>query len=456
MKRAGHLLLKLRAGCPFGHVPAHLDVMAGACRPLNHVDGGGRIDACLRRHTDGSRVQRVFHARRSLGHMGEQGSAFNDSEKCLGLDRILEIEIADPRHTANLIADLRALDQVEWVCQENLSRALQGNAAQAFDQHALWVPHERVNAPRALAMEAGDRNIIVAVIDTGVALDHPELTQRLRAGFDTVDLGMGMVAGGIRLVGDSRGRDFCPRDETGHGTHVAGILGARGLQVPPGVAGRASLLPVRALAAAALDEHGEQLIGVGGIADIDAAIKVAVDLGATVLNMSFGTPASQLDPNAPPPHTDITRYALEQGAIPVAAMGNSGKLEAFYPAALPNVIAVGSMNQHNQRSAFSTRGEHITLCAPGEDVVSLAMQGYQASTGTSHAAPFVAGTVALMAARARRGGRSLDAATASRLLAHSASGGPGSHNPDTGHGMLDAAAALRALDEMLAQTGEMS
>lgn len=456
MKRAGHLLLKLNPHCAFGHAPAHLDVVAGASRPLNHVDGGGRIDGCLRRHTDGARIQRVFHARRSLGHMGEQGSAFDDGEKRLGLDRILEIEIADPGHTNRLVADLRTLEQVEWVCQETLSKAPLGNAAQAFDRRMLWTPHERVYAPQALAMEAGDRSVVVAVIDTGVALDHPELTRRLRSGFDTVDLGMGAVAGGIRLVGDSRGRDFCPRDETGHGSHVAGIIAAKGLQLPPGIGGQASLLPIRALAAAALGEQGKQLVGVGGIADIDAAIKVAVDLGATVLNLSFGTPASQVDAKAPPPHADITRYALEQGTIPVAAMGNSGKQEAFYPAALPGVIAVGSMNLDGRRSAFSTQGKHISLCAPGEDIISLGMDGYQASTGTSHATPFVAGTVALMVARARRSGHTLDAGTVRRLLVHSASGGADSHNQDTGHGLLDAAEALRALDNMLNRTGHTS
>lgn len=456
MKRYSHLLLKVRSQCAIAHAPAHLDVLAGASRPLGHVDGGGRIDACLRRHTDASRVQRVFHACRSLGHIGEQGSGYDDQEKALGLDRTLAVEISDPRQARALVEDLRALNAVEWATVETLACAPLGQAARPLEWQAGSEPHERINARQALAMEPGDKHIVVAVIDTGVALEHQELAQRLRAGFDTVDLGMGMVAGGIRLVGDSRGRDFCPRDETGHGTHVAGILGARGLRLPPGLAGNATLLPVRALAAAALDDDGENLVGVGGILDIDAAIKVAVDLGARVLNMSFGTPASQLESAAPPPHADVIRYALNRGAIPVAAIGNSGKQERYYPAALPEVIAVGSMDTQGRRSAFSTWGEHITLCAPGEDIPSLGMEGYQESTGTSHAAPFVAGTVALMVARARRQGVELDAATVRHLLAQSASGGPHSHNPETGYGMLNASGALQALDSMLARKGETS
>ncbi|MEE2871228.1 MAG: S8 family serine peptidase [Pseudomonadota bacterium] len=456
MKRYSHLLLKVRSHCVIAHAPAHLDVLAGASRPLGHIDGGGCIDACLRRRTDASRVQRVFHACHSLGHIGEQGSGYNDQEKAIGLDRTLAVEISDPRQAEALVQDLRALNAVEWATVEALACAPLAQVAQSLDWQSGSTPHERVNAQQALAMETGDKRVVVAVIDTGIALEHQELAQRLRAGFDTVDLGMGMVASGIRLVGDSRGRDFCPRDETGHGTHVAGIIGARGLRLPPGLAGNAALLPVRALAAAALDDSGENLVGVGGILDIDAAIKVAVDLGAKVLNMSFGTPASQLESAAPPPHADVIHYALNKGVIPVAAIGNSGKQERYYPAALPDVIAVGSMDSRGQRSAFSTWGEHITLCAPGEAIPSLGMEGYLESTGTSHAAPFVAATVALMVARARRQGVELDAPTARHLLAQSASDGPHSHNPETGFGMLNASGALQALDSMLARKGETS
>ncbi|MCB1403865.1 MAG: S8 family serine peptidase, partial [Rhodobacteraceae bacterium] len=66
------------------------------------------------------------------------------------------------------------------------------------------------------------RAVAVAVIDTGVTLEHVEFAGKLRSGYDTVDLGIGRVAEDVALVGDSLGRDFCARDETGHGTHVAG------------------------------------------------------------------------------------------------------------------------------------------------------------------------------------------------------------------------------------------
>ena len=254
----------------------------------------------------------------------------------------------------------------------------------------------------------------------------------------------------MALVGDSRGRDFVARDETGHGSHVAGIIGARGLSMMPGVAGRSPVLPVRALAAA--QSGGGPVFGVGGISDIDAAIKVAVDMGAKVLNLSFGTARSETDPFAPPPHADSIAYAAAEGCIPVAAMGNSGVEEEFFPAALPDCIAVGAVTLAGERAEFSTIGRHIALAAPGEDIWSASLAGYAQSSGTSHAAPFVSGAAALLAARAARRGHELTAGEAREALCLSARGD--APNPETGWGMLDIPAALRHLDAMEFTTTE--
>jgi subtilisin family serine protease len=452
IKRAGHLLVKLKGGYAMSGAPAHLDVLAGVSRPLGTIDGGGSIDRCVGRKADAMRVRRAFHARLSLGRMGEQATRFDDTERELGLNKVLALEISRPNSSEALAADLRSLGAVEWAMVEPYSHApLDANGplvAWPVTREAVWRPHERVNASRALDIESGDRNILVAVIDTGLALEHPEFAGVLRAGFDTVDLGMGMAAGGIRLIGDSHGRDFCARDETGHGSHVAGILGARGVHIPPGLAGRSFILPIRALAAARVDE--QNVVGIGGLLDIDAGIKVALDLGAKVLNMSFGTPRDTLDPHSPPPHADVMRYAVTQGAIPVAAIGNSGKKEKFFPAALPDVIAVGSINEEGRRSAFSSWGRHISLCASGERIISTGLRGYRESTGTSFAAPYVSGTVALLAARAKRFGKELNASTARRLLTDSAQPGTNSHyDEEIGFGLLDAEQALIHLDRLL-------
>jgi subtilisin family serine protease len=452
--RTGHILLKLREGVET-RAPVHLDVMDGAHRPGATVDGHGPVDRALLARTSGLRAKRSFHAARSLRNVGARHSQYDAEECALGLDRVLGVQVADPENTWNLVEDLRALDQVEWAMAEPLATAPlrrgrsrgQEMPAQAITAAAF----ERVGAAEALRIEPGSRSVAVAVIDTGVALEHREFARRLLTGYDTVDLGMGLVAEGVSLVGDSLGRDFCARDETGHGSHVAGIIGARGLAMSPGIGGFSPLIPVRALAAARSGADGP-VFGVGGISDIDAAIKVAVDMGAKVLNMSFGTSGNVLDPFSEPPHADVMAYAEERRCICVAAMGNSGIEEDYFPAADPRCIAVGSMTLDGRRSDFSTTGRHIALCAPGEHVFSAGLAGYGESSGTSHAAPFVSGAVALLAARARARGHNLSGAEARMALCYSADGDTA--NPETGWGMLDIPAALALLDHMTLETLE--
>jgi subtilisin family serine protease len=204
------------------------------------------------------------------------------------------------------------------------------------------------------------------------------------------------------------------------------------------------MLPIRVLAAAAPRSGGHR-VGVGALSDIDCGLKVACDLGADVMNMSFGTPASAVDAGAPPPHAEVVRYVTAAGCVLVAAAGNSGRDEAFYPAALPEVIAVASVDDELRPSTFSSRGPHIALAAPGERILSLGLHGLQRSTGTSHAAPFVAATAALLMARARRANRKLDCAAVRHLLTTSARHVDADPRA-VGAGVLDAVAALRALD----------
>lgn len=456
MNRIGHIMVKMKIGEPL-HAPCHLDVMAGASRPSNSIDGGGLVDRTLLRRTGAMRVRRAFHARKSLGRMGEQAAHYDDVEQSLGLSQTVSVELSDLEECEALVNDLHSLQNVEWATPEQLSCTTIGGTSSVdhnpLSRDELWQPYLHVGAEQALHDEPGSAGILVAVIDTGVALEHDEFNGKLHTGFDTVDLGMGFVSGGVRLVGDSSGRDFCARDETGHGSHVAGVLGANGMYLPPGVAGRSRILPIRALAAAQVD--GNKLVGVGGLLDIDAGIKVAVDLGAKVLNMSFGTPAMSLDEEGPVPHSDVIEYALNRGVIPVAAMGNSGSEEKYYPAALDGVIAVGSMSINGKHSEFSTMGDHLTLCAPGENIISTGLKGYKSSTGTSHAAPFVAGAVALMAARSRKHSYELSMKMARRILSETASlATTNLRTKEIGSGMLNIPAALYRLNEVITQKVE--
>jgi subtilisin family serine protease len=136
-----------------------------------------------------------------------------------------------------------------------------------------------------------------------------------------------------------------------------------------------------------------------------------------------------------------------RGCIVIAASGNSGREEKFYPAALDGVIAVGAVDDEGRPTSFTTRGDHVDLSAPGERVASAGLADYQLVTGTSFAAPFVAATVALMMSRALRRACPLDAPTVSRLLKESAQPWPAGEGAGCGAGILDAHAALRKVEE---------
>jgi subtilisin family serine protease len=190
-----------------------------------------------------------------------------------------------------------------------------------------------------------------------------------------------------------------------------------------------------------------QPVGIGSLVDIDRGLKVALDLGANVANMSFGTPRSALDPNDPMPHEEVVRYGALRGCVMVAASGNSGQEEYFTPACLDGVIAVGACRPDGTPAPFSTRGDHVALLAPGVRVLSATLQGqYGRVTGTSFAAPFVAATAALLLSRARSDAYPLDAAGVRHLLMGSAR--PLRAGTELGHGagVLDAYGALLALE----------
>jgi subtilisin family serine protease len=450
MIRTRHLQVTLAAGEAPAHVPSYLDHLLGAARAATSVDGGP-VDRALR--TGGScRVLGVYGARAALGRVGEQGSPrfWNDAEHALGLSRTYQVELSDADATRRVVDGLRSVRGVESASVQTLAAAPFAVAlAERTQAHELadvaWAPHERIHAPEAHRLEAGDERVTVGLVDTGVSLGHPEFQRKLLAGYDAVDLGVDEAAG-LRLVGDSRGDDFTPSDEVGHGSHVAGVIGATGWELPPGVAGLSLMLPVRVLAAA-MTAGAKRPSGIGAEANINCGMKVCVDLGADVLNLSFGTSEHDIDAEAPKPQAPVVAYAKRYGCVLVAASGNSGAVERFYPAALPDVIAVGSVDAAGKRSSFSSYGDHVALCAPGENIVSCGIEGLREGSGTSYAAPFVTGAAALAIAHARRRGLALTAQDVRDLLVSTAAPLPGSTAHETGAGLLDVAAALRKLDQ---------
>lgn len=447
MSRPRHIVLTLSHGEAASHVPSHLDYLIGAARPATYVDGGP-IDAALALG-GGFRTVGVYGAAASLGRAAEQNQRWSDAEHETGLARCYKVELAEAGSEGRVLDALRALPNVESAARQTYAiapvAATAPSPAKGLADNA-WAPHERVHAPEAHKLEPGDERVTVGLVDTGVSIGHPELQRKLLAGYDTVDIGVGETPEGMRLVGDSRGDDFTPADCVGHGTHVAGIVGATGWELPPGVAGLSLLLPVRVLAGA-IARGAQRPAGVGALPDISAGLKVAIDLGARVLNLSFGTAESDVDPDGPRPHADVVAYARRLGCVLVAASGNSGRAERYYPAALPEVIAVGSVDETGGRSHFSTYGDHVALSAPGEHIVSSGLQGVRAGSGTSYAAPFVTGAAALAIAHARRRGRDLTPEQVRELLVSTVTPLPGGSSPETGAGLLNVAAALHRLDE---------
>src|SRR4029077_6622898 len=137
--------------------------------------------------------------------------------------------------------------------------------------------------------------------------------------------------------GHFRGADDDVTDEVGHGTHVSGIVGARGLQMDEGVAPDCSLVAIRVLATMMRDGRR---FGAGIVDNINRGLKHAVDTShADVINMSLGIKAA----GGGLPHADVIRYALSRNVTVVAASGNDGTPERYYPGALPGVCAVGAV-----------------------------------------------------------------------------------------------------------------
>ena len=252
--------------------------------------------------------------------------------------------------------------------------------------------------PYAKAITKGAPEIKVAVLDTGVDMNHRELAGKIGKCFDWVDLeGLDTTD----FVGRTKGLDAAVEDEVGHGTHVAGILVAKGLQMDEGVCPDCRIMAVRVLATM---KSGDRLVGAGIIDNINNGIKWAVDNGADIINMSLGIKHT----GGGLPHEDVIRYALSKGVTVVAASGNDGTAERYYPGALPGVIAVGAVDDAGAVTSFTSYGANIMVVAPGVNVYSsFAHNGYAFASGTSQASPFVSGMVALMKSLALERGASL-------------------------------------------------
>ena len=453
------LILKVELGEAPDAIPCAADVRAGVVRATDRIDGGV-IDRILKRFAGEVRVMRLHSSAFSNGRPGNRHVGFDDLEHVCGLSRTFRVELQQPSLIADFVDALQQIDRVESASPyyfttlplnaiasvlPQLDAAPGETFTASVDIDQAWQSRHQIAAAEAMAYEPGDASVILAIVDTGVAQAHPELTGRLRPGFDSVQVGARDLASGMKLLGDRTHADNDPEDEVGHGTAVAAQVSAIGHQLPPGLAGACGLLPIRVLAAARVTGRNKT-VGLGAIPDIDQGVKAAIDLGANVINMSFGTPRSFIATEHML-HADVVRYGIARGCVMVAASGNSGQREEYSPAALPHVISVGAVTAEGQPAAFSTHGPTVDLCAPGESIVSAGLQGYQLTTGTSFAAPFVSATSALLVSLARRRSHPISPADVKRVLVQSSQRWPTGENSMHGAGVLNSFAALRMLDE---------
>ena len=211
-----------------------------------------------------------------------------------------------------------------------------------------------------------------------------------------------------------------------------------------GVSPGCSIMAVRVLATM---KSGDRLVGAGIIDNINTGIKWAVDNGADIINMSLGIKHS----GGGLPHEDVIRYALSKNVTVVAASGNDGTDERYYPSALPGVIAVGAVDDSGAVARFSSFGANITVVAPGLNIYSsFANNTYAFASGTSQASPFVAGAIGLMKSYALQQGTKLSNQEIKFILKNT-SDKVDSHlrNVYAGYGLINLADAFKLLTHLL-------
>ncbi|MGA5796076.1 type VII secretion-associated serine protease mycosin [Streptomyces cellulosae] len=271
--------------------------------------------------------------------------------------------------------------------------------------------------------------ITVAVLDTGVEADHPDLDGNVLEGKDLVGFGA------------REGDEAWAR----HGTAMAGIIAGHGHGPGNGdgvlgVAPEAKILPVRVILedkdparAKARSTRGSALA---------EGIRWAADHGADVINLSLGDDSASAHPEEG--EDEAIQYALRKGVVVVASAGNGGEKgdRISYPAAYPGVIAATAVDRYGTRAPFSTRRWYATVSAPGVDVIIADPDHrYYEGWGTSAAAAFVSGAVALLKAAHP----DLTPAQIKRLLEDTARNAPASGRDDSrGYGFIDPAAAIEA------------
>lgn len=231
---------------------------------------------------------------------------------------------------------------------------------------------EQIHATEAWDVVKENRSITIAIVDTGVDLNHPDLKANL--------------VGGVNLLDRSK----APQDDNGHGTKVAGVIAAVGNNGigTTGLLWSAKVMPIKALDSTGFGDEDKLVEG----------IRYAVDHGAKIVVLSVGLYRYSQELRS------AAEYAENKGVLLVAATGNDGKdlkqkMQIKYPAANPTVLAVGGLTANNEIEEESNGGSEIDIVAPWQVYTTAVGGGYKFEQGTSMAAPQVAAVAALILAK---------------------------------------------------------
>jgi len=259
----------------------------------------------------------------------------------------------------------------------------------------------------------------IGIVDTGVRADHEDLAGKV------VDCAGVASFGVLGLFGNPSLAPGNCEDDNGHGTHVAGIAAAWANN-GKGIAGVAVNSPLAIC-------KGLGRSGNGSLAAVANCIVWLSQQGAKVISLSLSGPGATTMQNA--------IAAVSGDALVVAAVGNTGSEQLRYPSAYPQVVSVGALDRNGARAPFSTTNADLELAAPGVEVLSTWSDGaYKEMSGTSMAAPYVAGAAAVVATRNPAGGPSDWRAKLTGTAIDLATTGRDAH---TGFGGLNLADAVR-------------
>ena len=304
----------------------------------------------------------------------------------------VQILSVPPGEVGARIAAFKVDPRVEYAEPDYIAQPTYEPNDPYYGDGTQWGP-QKIFAPQAWDFCKGDSNVVVAVIDWGVDLQHPDLVTEMWTNADeTPDNGVDDDGNGY--IDDVYGWDFAngdndPQDDYGHGSHVGGIAAAatdNGVGIA-GVGFNSRIMAVKV---------GDGTTGKAAYTDIAYGIMYAADNGAKVINLSLGGYGYSLGLKG------AVNYAWDAGCILVGAVGNNNKSDPFYPAAYDNVIGISGTDQNDVKASWSNYGSHVAVAAPGASIYSTYWNGnstYGHMSGTSMSAPHVAGLAALLFAQ---------------------------------------------------------